>query len=165
MYTVLAVYVVLHQLVIVLKRKTTKIPLRAAAIRAIEFGGRVFAGPLACIYYMVTFMNPSVEVYVIYLSIIVSFTVFIGVRDYNGVKKSLIDASNSIQDKLDERKKTTNIEMLVMNFVSFKTLSTSESHYKARLSRKARSEYAIKRNIELMEREKKDMHEDSDDED
>ena len=165
MYTVLAVCVVLHQIVIVLKRKTTKVPLRGAAIRSIEFMGRVFSGPLACIYYMVTFMDPTVEVYAVYLTITLGFVTFIAIRDFGGVKKSLIEASNSIQDKLDEHKKTTRFELFVMNLVSFKTLSTSESHYKARLSRRARSEYAAKRTIEMINKEKKDLQRDSDDED
>jgi hypothetical protein len=165
MYTVLAVCVVLHQIVIVLKRKTTKVPLRGAAIRSIEFMGRVFAGPLACIYYMVTFMDPTIEVYAVYLTIILGFVTFIAIRDFGGLKKSLIEASNSIQDKLDEHKKTTRFELFVMNLVSLKTLSTSESHYKARLSRRARSEYAAKRTIEMINKEKKDLQRDSDDED
>ena len=164
MYTVLAVFVVLHQLVIVLERKTTSVPLRGAAIRLIEFMGRLFAVPMSCIYYMVTFMNPSIAVYVVYISIIAGFMTFIGLRDFGGVKKSFVEASNSIQDKLDEHKKTTRFELLMMNLISFKTLRTSEEPYRARLSRKARSEYATKRTIELIEKEKKDLHHDSDDE-
>lgn len=165
MYTVLAVCVVLHQVVIVLKRKNTSIPLRGAAIRFIEFLGRTLSAPLAFIYYMVTFMDATVDVYAVFLPIVLGTMLFIFLKDWRGLKKSVTLASNSIQTKLDEKQPTTSFELLVMNFVSFGTLSTSTDQYTARLSRKARSTIALSRNIEMMERKKKELERDSDDED
>ena len=164
MYTTLAMCVVLHQIVIVLKRKTDSIPLRSCAIRVIEFIGRMLFAPLSCIYYMITFMNPTIEAYATYLSLIIGFMIFIGAREWGGVRKSFVVAANSIQDKLDEGAKTTRFERFMMNFISYRKFSMSIKHYKARLSRKRRSEFATKRDIEMRERRNSELQEDSDDE-
>jgi hypothetical protein len=165
MYTALAAFVVLHQIVIVLKRKTSRVPLRTCIIRGIEFLGRIFVGPLSFLYYMLTFMDPTPLLFTTFGMAMFLFIVFIGAREWGGLKKSFVEAANSIQDKLDEGVKTTRLEMFVMNMVAFKTCSLSVKHYKARLSRKERSEIAAQRNIEMRARAKSQAQEDSDDED
>ena len=163
MYTTLAMCVVLHQIVIVLKRKTTKVPVRGCLIRVIEFTGRIIFGQMACVYYMVTFMSPSPLMYSFFAVCIFSISAFIILREWGGVKKSFVEASNAIQDKIDNNKKPKQYEMLLMNLVSFGVISNSYSYYKARLSRKERSEYAAKRDVEMKKRRTQTALHDSDD--
>lgn len=160
----LAMSVVLHQVVIVLKRKTSRVPLRAVIIRSIEFVGRIFVAPISFLYYMLTFMNPTILIYSVFAFSLLLFMVLIGTREWGGLKKSLVVASNSIQDKLDEGEKTSKTEMFVMNVVSFKSFSIDTKHYKARLSRRERRQSEQRRNIEMRARSKSQAGIDSDDE-
>jgi hypothetical protein len=165
MYTLLAALVVLHQIVIVLQRKTSQVPLRGCIIRTIEFLGRILVGPMSLLYYMLTFMDPTPLIYAAFAFVMLLFIAMIGAREWGGLKKSFVCASENIQDKLDSGAKTTNLEMLIMNLIQFKTISVSEKPYKARLSRRERSEIAAKRNIEMRARTRSDAQHNSDDDD
>lgn len=165
MYTALAAFVVLHQVVIVLNRKTSRVPLRNCVIRSVEFMGRIFVGPLSFLYYMLTFMNTSPVMIALFSLLMVAFIVFVGTREWGGLKKSFVEAAHHIQNKIDEAEKITRTEMFMMNFVSYRKFSMSAKHYNARLSRKKRSEYAAQRDIEMRKKRDSDSRADSDDED
>lgn len=165
MYTALAIFVILHQVVIVLKRKSKRVPIRNCVIRMIEFFGRILVAPMSMLYYMLTFMDPTLFIYVIFTVIMLLFIFLIGAREWGGLKKSFVEASEYIQDKIDEGRKVSKIEMMVMNLISFKKFSTSEAAYKAKLSRKERIRIDAARSIEMRQRTRSEAQVDSDDDD
>lgn len=163
MYTLLAMFVVLHQIVIVLERKAGRVPLRSCIIRVIEFAGRVFVAPITVLYYMFTFMDPTWFIFICFIFFVTAFVVFIGTREWGGLKKAFVEASKSIQDKLDENEKPSKIEMFLMNLLSFGILSVSTKAYNSRLSRKERRAIAAQRDIEMKTRRMSEAQMDSDD--
>eukprot|EP00603_Paraphysomonas_imperforata_P003530 CAMPEP_0114413612 /NCGR_PEP_ID=MMETSP0103-20121206/948_1 /TAXON_ID=37642 ORGANISM="Paraphysomonas imperforata, Strain PA2" /NCGR_SAMPLE_ID=MMETSP0103 /ASSEMBLY_ACC=CAM_ASM_000201 /LENGTH=460 /DNA_ID=CAMNT_0001581699 /DNA_START=129 /DNA_END=1511 /DNA_ORIENTATION=+ len=165
MYTALAIFVILHQVVIVLKRKSKRVPIRNCVIRMIEFFGRILVAPMSMLYYMLTFMDPTLFIYVTFTVIMLLFIFLIGAREWGGLKKSFVEASEYIQDKIDEGRKVSKIEMMVMNLISFKKFSTSEAAYKAKLSRKERIRIDAARSIEMRQRTRSEAQVDSDDDD
>lgn len=165
MYTALAIFVVLHQVVIVLKRKSDRVPIRNCIIRMIEFFGRIFVAPMSLLYYVLTFMEPTPFIFASFALIILLFITLIGAREWGGLKKSFVEASHYIQDKLDDGRKVSNAEMIFMNLISFKKLSTSEASYKAKLSRKERTRIDAERSIEMRQRARSEAQIDSDDDD
>lgn len=164
MYTSLAMGVVLHQLVIVLKRKTTKIPLRRCLIRLIEFLGRVFTGPLAVAYYMVTFMDPDLTLLLAFSMALSFFVVFIAMREWGGLKKSFVDASESIIVKVEKNERPSKLEKLVMNLVQFKRISVKSTYCMQHLARKHRSKSDAQSHIEMKGRMSKYDYDSDDDE-
>ena len=166
MYTTLAMCVVLHQIVIVLKRKTTSDPLRGALIRVIETSGRLFFGPLSCVYYLYTFMTPDLGILILYLTCIFVFMVFIGLREWGGLKKSFKLASSDIIEKLNDGARVSHLEIFVMNLVSYRHVSITTKLHQARLTRQKRARRsAAKREIEMESRKRAESLHDSDDDD
>jgi hypothetical protein len=114
---------------------------------------------------MFTFMDPTPYIFATFALVNLIFITSVGAREWGGLKKSFVEASTHIQDKLDEAQKVSMLELVLMNLISFKTLSTTEEKYKARLSRRERNRIAAARNIEMRERRKSEAQIDSDDDD
>ena len=88
MYLGAAICVALHQTVVRFESKVESEPLRAVIIRLVEFFGRVLLGPLTLLYYIYTFLDPTLKLMVAFGVLVMSFFFFIGLRELGGIKKN-----------------------------------------------------------------------------
>ena len=152
MFIILAVCVFAHQAVVSSERKQSTWPLRQVHTRSIEMTGKVLLIPLSIYLYESTFHESEKTRSWTRIVVPIFFAGFgiLCIREGRGVWKSMVEAVALIGDKIRDSKKTSKLELFLLNLVVFGKLSLRDDMYRAKLVRRARS--SMEEEIELEQR-------------
>lgn len=132
MFSILFGCCILHLLTIRLQReeKVSKWPLRKFYIRLLEMAGRCLNLPLVTMLYLLYFNETMTEVQIIVSTcFIVSFVVFVTMREYQATAKALKDGMAEVKEKFEQLSDLSSSEILLFNIYVYRKFSRSLNHH------------------------------------
>ncbi len=131
MFLLLVAVVSMHQIYATLKQKVDRWPLRAVVLRIIEFTGRVIILPFIVVYFltMITYHDELMTSQAM-IGLTSAVTFIIAIQEVFGVKKCIIGSVDALIEKVNNPETTVKdlslAEFVVLNWMQFKTISTSK---------------------------------------